>query len=263
MDEQQPVVAYFRPPPYSGNSRNTRISPQVIAADRYKDNIAEPPSMAIRVLLADAREIYRTGLHAVLGSDPRLTVVGVASEVSSALVLAREHKPDVVVVADDLPPENGLRLIERMRPYGVNFILLVDAGDAEAAVAALRAGARGYLLRHRPPQTVIEAVLAMTRGEAMLDSSVALQVVQQLDNLRTPSIQRAMTLSSDFDNLTRRQREVVSLVADGLSNAEIAAALCLSQATVKSHLRCVLRALSLRDRTQLAVFVHRAARQLE
>jgi DNA-binding NarL/FixJ family response regulator len=212
------------------------------------------PTVMARVLLCEPHAIYRIGLRAILDSTPDLAVIGESAHDSEACTVAHRWKPQVILVAHDLPDMGGLEFVRQFATTPTSVIVLGDSAREEDVIETLRAGANGYLLKNTAPHQLIDAVRSAARGETVLDSSVAGHLIPYLHQ---PATRRVAGEAPCFSQLTRRQRDVALLVAEGLSNSEIAAKLCLTTATVKSHLRVALRTLGLRDRTQLAILAHR------
>jgi DNA-binding NarL/FixJ family response regulator len=206
---------------------------------------------AVRVLICDDQEVLRHGLRTVLRWAPGFLVVAEAAGAEEALALAAGHRPDVALV--------GLRtqglvehdLVGALTALGSRVVLLGDAGPGSDLIDALRAGARGYLHTTVSRDRMIEVVRAVADGETVLDAAVTGELLSRLDEAQVPEA-RAPSL------LTARQQAVSELVAEGLTNAEIAERLLVSRATVKGHITVALRRLGLRDRTQLAIHLHRA-----
>jgi DNA-binding NarL/FixJ family response regulator len=208
---------------------------------------------SVRVLVCDDHEVLRHGLRTVLRRAPDLTVVAEAADVDEALLLATGVRPDVVLLGLDAQGPGVQDLVRAMSGRGIRVVLLGEACVGSDAVEALKAGARGYVHAAVSSERLIEYVRAVARGETVLDPSVTGELLTRLDGDRTGDGRRA-----GQNPLTARQQAVAELVAEGLTNAEIAARLELSRATVKGHITVALRRLNLRDRTQLALHVHRA-----
>lgn len=214
---------------------------------------AGPP---VRVLICDDHEVLRHGLRTVLRRIPGLSVVAEADCVREALSLAGRLRPDVTLVGLDGQGPLLQDLVRELTGMGIRVVLLGEAGAGSDLVDVLRAGARGYVHTTASPQRLVECVRAVARGETVLDASVTGELLHRLDDAsRTAGGDRAAA----HGPLTARQQAVAELVAEGLTNAEIAARLEVSRATVKGHITVALRRLGLRDRTQLAIHVHRSA----
>ena len=212
----------------------------------------DPP---VRVLICDDHEVLRHGLRAVLRRIPGLSVVAEADCVGEALALAARVRPDVTLVGLDGQGPLLQDLVRQLTGMGVRVVLLGEVGAGSDLVDVLRAGPRGYVHTTVSQQRLVEAVRAVAQGETVLDASVTGELLHRLDDgPRSPGDR------SGHGPLTARQQAVAELVAEGLTNAEIAARLQVSRATVKGHITVALRRLGLRDRTQLAIHVHRSAR---
>jgi len=209
----------------------------------------------VRILLCEDQELYRLGLRVVLDSQPDLAVVGEVRDLPAAIAVADQDDVQIVVVRQALV---DCTLVRELCRRGTAVLVLADIGAAPEPelVKALRAGVRGYLSRRLAAQRLVDAVRALARDEAALDSAVAGHLVRFLSDDSGRDGQ-APAESNALDRLTERQRDVAVLVAQGLSNDEIARRLFVSQATVKSHLTVVLRRLEVRTRTQLAILVNR------
>ena len=208
----------------------------------------------VRVLICDDHEVNRHGLRAVLRRIPGLSVVAEASSVGEALPLAATARPDVTLMGVDGQGAVLPDVVREMTRTGTRVLLLGEAGAVSDLLEILRAGARGYVHAAVSSQRLIECVRAVARGETVLDADVTGELLHRLDDV----------VRSQDDGeprghgpLTARQQGVAELVAQGLTNAEIADRLQLSRATVKGHITVALRRLGLRDRTQLAIHVHR------
>ena len=211
----------------------------------------------VRVLICDDHEVLRHGLRTVLRRSPGLSVVAEADCVREALSLATTVRPDVTLVGLDGQGPLLQDLVRQLTGMGIRVVLLGEAGAGSDLVDVLRAGARGYVHTTASPQRLVECVLAVARGETVLDASVTGELLHRLDDATRG------TGAADWaahGPLTARQQTVAELVAEGLTNAEIATRLQVSRATVKGHITVALRRLGLRDRTQLAIHVHRSAR---
>ncbi|WP_244524838.1 LuxR C-terminal-related transcriptional regulator [Trujillonella endophytica] len=203
------------------------------------------------VLVCDDHDVLRRGLRTVLARAPGLVVVAEAAGADEALALASRLRPDVVLVGLGARGPVVQRLVGALSALGIRVVLLGEAGPASGDfVEALRAGARGYMYTTVSPERLIEGVRAVANGATVLDGAVTGELLHRLEGAGSGA---ALPSSSP---LTARQWAVAELVAEGLSNAEIAERLQLSRATVKAHITVALRRLGLRDRTQLAIHVH-------
>jgi DNA-binding NarL/FixJ family response regulator len=220
-----------------------------------RPDAARPPTSLVRVLLCEDQEVFRLGLRVILEAQPDMAVVAETDGLPAALAVVDEVGTQVVVVRQGLVAGTALPLLRDVCRRGTAVLVLAEQGpDAEAElVEVLQAGVRGYLPRRSHAQRLVEAVRALARHESALDPAATKQLVRYLTapNARSDAERRAL------DRLTQRQRDVAALVAQGLSNDEIAGRLFLSLATVKSHLTASMRRLDVRTRTQLAILVNR------
>ena len=207
----------------------------------------------VRVLICDDHEVNRHGLRAVLRRIPGLSVVAEASSVGEALPLAATARPDVTLMGIDGQGAVLPDVVREMTGTGTRVLLLGEAGAVSDLLEVLRAGARGYVHAAVSSQRLIECVRAVARGETVLDADVTGELLHRLDDV----VRSEDGEPRGHGPLTARQQGVAELVAQGLTNAEIADRLQLSRATVKGHITVALRRLGLRDRTQLAIHVHR------
>ena len=211
----------------------------------------------IQVLICDDSEVLRQGLRTVLRAAPDLAVVAEAADAAEALALAAIHRPDVALVGLGALGAVIEDLVRDLATMAIRVVLLGEARAGSDLVDALQAGARGYVHTTVSPQRLVQGVRAVAHGETVLDAAVTGELLHQLDGTRRPARGEEDSFRSP---LTARQQTVSELVAEGLTNAEIATRLNVSRATVKGHITVALRRLGLRDRTQLAIHVHRAAR---
>lgn len=206
--------------------------------------------MPISVLLVDDQELMRMGLNMVLDAHDDVVVVGEAADGAAAVRAARELSPDVVLMDVRMPLVDGVTATaEILAAGGPTKVLVMTTFDLdEHALGALRAGASGFLLKDTPPEDLVSAIRSVAAGDAVVSPRVTRRLIARiLDDVpptRDPSV---------LDVLTDREREVLCLVAGGLSNSEIAQHLHLSEATIKSHVGRVLSKLGLRDRVQAVV----------
>ena len=210
----------------------------------------------IKVLVADDQALVRGGFRVLVDSAPDLEVVGEASDGTEAVALARKHLPDVVLMDIRMPHLDGLeatRLIcQSQETEAVRVLILTTFDLDEYVYAALRAGASGFLLKDTPPSDLLAGIRVIAGGDALLAPSVTRQLISEF--VRRPDSDRSAPAT--LDALTSREREVLTLVARGWSNAEIAERLYLSPATAKTHVGRLLMKLQARDRTQLVVIAY-------
>jgi DNA-binding NarL/FixJ family response regulator len=206
----------------------------------------------IRALIADDQQAVRAGFAALLETQSDLTVVATAANGQEAVEQSQEHRPDIVLMDIRMPVLDGIAATRQICAVGENAprVLVLTTFDLDEYVYdALQAGASGFLLKDAPPESLFEAVRVVAAGEALLAPVVTRRLIAEFARLR-PS-QRIRP--EDLSVLTRRELEILSLVAGGLSNHEIADRLVLSNETVKTHVSHVLRKLDLRDRAQAVV----------
>jgi DNA-binding NarL/FixJ family response regulator len=212
-----------------------------------------PPT---RVLLADDQRVVREGLATLLGLLPGIDVVGTASDGEEALALARELAPDVVLMDLRMPRCDGVEATRRLAETSpaTKVIVLTTYADDRSVVDALRAGARGFLTKDAGAEEIERAVDAVARGEAAIDPAVQRHLVEAVAGSTPPEPERARELPA---GLTPREAEVLALIAEGLSNGEIARRLVVSEATVKSHVNHVFAKTGVRDRAQAVTYAYR------
>lgn len=205
--------------------------------------------MNVRVLLVDDEVLVRTGLRAILESEPDLEVVGEANDESSAVAAARALAPDVVLMDIHMRGSNGLEAAARIlrdQP-GLRVVMLTTFDLDDYVEEALRIGVSGFLLKDAPREQLTTAVRIAAAGDAMLDPGVTRRVIAHF------ATKVSATRTHEIERLTAREIDVMRLVARGLSNGEISAELFISETTVKTHISNILMKLHLRDRTQIAV----------
>ena len=205
-----------------------------------------------RVLIADDQALMRTGFRMILDAQDDIEVVGEAIDGADAVRRFQELSPDVVVMDVRMPTMDGIEATRRLsaldRPARVLILTTFDLD--EYVYEALRAGASGFLLKDRPPEELAAAVRVIASGEALLAPSVTRRLIEEFAR-RAPAVK-----PTELDELTEREREVLVLMARGLSNAEIARSLFVAETTVKTHVRRVLHKLRLRDRAQAVVLAY-------
>jgi DNA-binding NarL/FixJ family response regulator len=206
----------------------------------------------IRVLLADDQRVVREGLGTLLGLLDGIELVGTAADGEEAVTLAVRHDPDVVLMDLRMPRVDGIEAIRRLAERGdrPRAIALTTYADDASVLGALRAGARGYLTKDAGADQIRAAVEAVARGEAALDPAVQHHVIAALTQPVAPDAPELP------DGLTPREAEVLALIAEGLTNAEIADRLVVSAATVKTHVNHIFGKTGARDRAQAVVYAY-------
>ncbi|GAA3653532.1 response regulator transcription factor [Nonomuraea antimicrobica] len=204
----------------------------------------------INVLLADDQALVRAGFKALLDAQPDMTVVAEASDGAQAVRLAGEHRPDVVLMDIRMPGTDGLTATRRMPP-GPHIIILTTFELDEYVFEALRGGASGFLVKDTEPAELIQAVRVVAAGEALLSPSVTRRLIAEYASRAKEPVP-----AEGLDQLTEREREVLSLVGTGMTNDEIAAKLFMSPATAKTHVSRAMMKLHARDRAQLVVIAY-------
>jgi DNA-binding NarL/FixJ family response regulator len=210
----------------------------------------------IRVLLADDQALIRAGFHVLVDAADDLQVVGEAADGRQAVDLARRERADVVLMDIRMPGVDGLEATRRISAdedlAGVKVIILTTFESDEYVYQALRAGASGFLVKDTEPADLLQAVRVVARGDALLSPSVTRRLISDIASRP----ERPATTGKILAGLTDREREVMTLVAEGLSNDEIAARLFLSPLTAKTHVSRIMTKLGARDRAQLVVMAY-------
>ena len=216
-----------------------------------------PGSAPIRVLIAEDQALRRTTLAALLEAEPGMSVVGLAEDGSRAVALAAELRPDVVLMDIQMPGLTGIEATTRICAdpalAGTRVLVLTMFEIEEYVLGALRAGASGFLLKDADPQTVVDAVRTVHEGQSLLSPQILRGLVS-----RSPSGAACGRRADDVGRLTPRQREVLVLIARGLSNGEIETVLGITRATCRSHITALLARLDARDRAQLVIAAYEA-----
>jgi DNA-binding NarL/FixJ family response regulator len=209
----------------------------------------------VRVLAADDQRVVREGLAMLLGLLPDVEVVGTAADGEEVLTLAAQLKPDVILMDLRMPRMDGVEATRRLRERdpAIKVVVLTTYADDRSVIDALRAGALGYLTKDAGAAEIQQALHRVVCGQAALDPAVQLHLVEAIAD-GTPSSPGPATLP---DGLTPREAEVLTLIAAGLSNAEIAERLVVSEATVKSHVNHMLPKIGARDRAQAVGYAYR------
>ncbi len=250
----------LHPPADDGKSRallhDVARAPGLRSTEQpLRPRATRPPRTLVQVRLCDDQEVFRLGLRVVLEAQPDIAVVAESSQLQETVDVEDGPGNQVVVVRQGLLSGSSLPLLRDLCQRGAGVLVLAETAERpdSGMMDVLQAGVRGFLPRRTAACRLVEAVRALARKETALDSAVASQLVRYLtgDAAQGGCEERAL------DRLTERQRDVAALVAEGLSNEEIASRLFLSPATVKSHLTAVMRRLDVRTRTQLAILLNR------
>jgi DNA-binding NarL/FixJ family response regulator len=212
--------------------------------------------VSTRVLIADDQALVRAGFRKLLESAPDLDVVGEAADGRDAVDQARRLRPNVVLMDIRMPRLDGIEATRRLTADGddMRVLILTTFGLDDYVYEALRAGASGFMLKDAPPEELLAAIEVVARGDALIAPSVTRSVIEEFVR-RSPA---AAPPAPVLDELTAREREVLELLARGLSNAEIAERLVVSDGTVKTHVAHVLGKLRLRDRVQAVILAYEA-----
>lgn len=208
----------------------------------------------IKVLLVDDQDILVEGLKLILGMEQDITICGTANNGQRAYELCKLNHPDVILMDIQMPILNGVestKLIKSEFP-NVKIIVLTTFNDDQYIYEALKYGASGYLLKDTSPVEIAKAIRTVFNGGALIQSEVAVKVIDQFSQLAKETVDKQIDLRAKL--LTEREVDICRLVAEGKNNKEISDELYLSQGTVKNHITRILIKLDLRDRTQLAVF---------
>ena len=204
----------------------------------------------IRLVVADDQAMVREGLAAILGAEDDLEVVATAADGAEAVAAARRVRPDVVVMDVRMPGMDGIEATRLIVNAGLARVLVLTTFDLDEYVYdAVRAGASGFLLKDAPRERLAEAIRAVARGDMLVDPAVTRRLVERFARTHEPDQRR-------LASLTTREREVLVEIGRGLSNPEIASALFVGEATVKTHITALLRKLELRDRVQAVILAY-------
>lgn len=211
----------------------------------------------IRIALVDDQELFREGIRVIIDAQPDMSVVGTAPDGAAGVELVDVAEPDVVLMDIRMPELDGVEATQRIlraermarRSHLVRVVVLTTFDLDERAAVAIRAGASGFLLKEATPAQLVDAIRTVHAGNAVL-------APRDLNILLDGRFREARPLPPSFTELTERERSVFDAVARGASNAEVGAALFMSESTVKTHVGTILRKLSLRDRVQVVVFAY-------
>ena len=208
----------------------------------------------VRVLLVDDDDLMRAGLKPVLTSDDAIEIVGEAGDGRTAVNEARAHRPDVVLMDVRMPDLDGISATREVLAVSpeIKVAILTTFEQDDYIFGALNAGASGFLLKRTNPEELIAAIHTLAAGDSLLSPSVTRRVIERM--AQQPGA--ASAAKEKLDVLTPREREVLELMARGLSNGEIASAFVIEESTVKTHVKRILMKLHLRDRVQAAIFAY-------
>ena len=207
-----------------------------------------------RILIADDEDLMRAGLAELLTADPGIEIVGQASTGREAVDQTRRLLPDVVLMDVRMPDLDGIAATRELSDVApdVKVLILTTFEQDDYVFGALRAGASGFLLKRTRPEELIAAVHTIAAGDSLLSPSVTRRVIDRMSQQPTP----ALADQARLDDLTPREREVLGLIAQGLSNREIAKALVVEESTIRTHVKRILMKLGLRDRVQAVIFAY-------
>ena len=210
--------------------------------------------VTLRVVLADDQAVIRQGLVTLLGLLPGIEVAGAAADGIEALELVARHRPDVLLVDLRMPHCDGVETTRRVRAEhpGTEIVVLTTYADDDSLLTALQAGARGFLTKDADAETIVRALRSAASGLSTIDGELQRRLVEAASRSKAPA------LAPQVEGLTVREVEVLRLVAGGLSNTEIARALVVSEATVKTHINHLFAKAGLRDRAQAVAFAYRS-----
>jgi DNA-binding NarL/FixJ family response regulator len=216
--------------------------------------------MTIRIVLADDQEIIRTGLRMILNAQPDMEVVGEAGDGREAVALARRLRPDVCLFDIRMPDVDGIEATRQLAGPGVDdplAVVVITTFDLDEYVhGALKAGARGFLLKDAGPALLVQAIQAAARGDALIAPNVTVRLLAEFSSPRAAGRPPAQPI----EPLTDREEEVVLTVARGRTNAEIADELYISLSTVKTHLASLMNKLGARNRVEIAMWAYESGR---
>ncbi len=217
----------------------------------YQKIFMENQTKTIRIVIADDHPIVRRGLRTLINSEPGMELVGEARDGVEAIYAARTIRPDVILLDLVMPRQNGLEAIKEIKRENAEarILVLTSFADDDKLFPAIKAGALGYLLKDSSPEELLEAIRSVYRGESFLHPTIARRLISELS--QPPS------LPPTSQPLTEREVGVLKLVAQGLTNQEIAERLTLSEWTVRTHMRNILEKLHLANRTQAALYALR------
>ena len=210
--------------------------------------------MTLQVLLADDQELIRAGLEMIIDSTQDMQVIAQAADGKVAVDLALRLRPDVVLMDIRMPSMDGIEATRRIATHGPRVLMLTTFDLDDYVFEAFKAGASGFLVKDAPRERIIDAIRAVAAGEALASPSVTRRLIERFVDAPRPSLSPPPQL----DELTPREREVLELIARGLSNSELAQRLYLSEKTIKTHVGRILMKLGIRDRVQAVILAYEA-----
>ena len=210
--------------------------------------------MTLQVLLVDDQELIRAGLEMIIDSTDDMQVIGQAADGKAAVDLALRLQPDAVLMDIRMPSMDGIEATRRIATHGPRVLMLTTFDLDDYVYEAFKAGASGFLVKDDPRERIIDAIRAVAAGEALASPSVTRRLIERFVDAPGPSSNPPPQL----DELTPREREVLELIARGLSNSELAQRLYLSEKTIKTHVGRILMKLGIRDRVQAVILAYEA-----
>ncbi len=210
--------------------------------------------MTLQVLLVDDQELVRAGLEMIIESTDDIQVIGQAADGNAAVGLALRLRPDVVLMDIRMPSMDGIEATRRIAKHGPRVLMLTTFDLDDYIFEAFKAGASGFLVKDAPRERIIDAIRAVAAGEALASPSVTRRLIERFVDAPGPSC----TPPPQLDELTAREREVLELIARGLSNSELAQRLYLSEKTIKTHVGRIFMKLGIRDRVQAVILAYEA-----
>ena len=212
----------------------------------------------IRILIADDHTLFREGVRALLNAAPDTEVVGEAADGDEAITLAAEHRPDIILMDLQMPRTNGVEATRRvlLENPGIGVIVLTMFDDDDSVFTAMRAGARGYVLKGADKDEMLRAIRAVAHGEALFGSAIAVRLMSFFGDTRERN--RSTITTPVFPELTDRERELLTLIAQGMNNLAISEQLHLSPKTVSNHISSIFNKLQVADRAQAIVRARKA-----